>query len=357
MILIVGAGLSGLLIAYRLKEAGIPFKLLEARNRIGGRINTVLGSNDTPVEMGATWFNDHHLHLKALLEELKIDFFEQLMDSKVFYQPSTVAPAQTVEIPPQAASFRISGGSSNLINRLFDNLNEGDVLLNQSVSGVRIHEKSVHVIANETVEGSRVVLAIPPKLWSKKISFEPQLPKSLLEVAQQTHTWMEDSIKIALTYAQPFWEDENIPATLFSNVGPITEFYDHSNHERSKFALCGFMHASFKSLPDSERKAKVIDQITTIFGVKAAGFIDYEECVWSKEEHTFEESDFVLNPHQNNGNPIFRESYFDYRLLISSSESATEFAGYMDGAVLSANVISDKIINQFQRDELFLERI
>ncbi|MFT6795197.1 MAG: monoamine oxidase, partial [Maribacter sp.] len=50
-----------------------------------------------------------------------------------------------------------------------------------------------------------------------------------------------------------------------------------------------------------------------------------------------------LYPHQNNGNPIFRESYFDDTLFISSSESATEFAGYMDGAVSSAYQIVKKI--------------
>ena len=46
MIIIVGAGLSGLLTGYLLKKEGIPFKILEARNRIGGRINTVYGTNE-----------------------------------------------------------------------------------------------------------------------------------------------------------------------------------------------------------------------------------------------------------------------------------------------------------------------
>ena len=68
MILILGAGLSGLLTGYRLKKAEIPFKILEARNRLGGRIHTVYGNSETPVEMGATWFTQQHEQLKALLE-------------------------------------------------------------------------------------------------------------------------------------------------------------------------------------------------------------------------------------------------------------------------------------------------
>ncbi len=60
-------------------------------------------------------------------------------------------------------------------------------------------------------------------------------------------------------------------------------------------------------------------------------------------------SDTFLYPHQNNGNPIFNTSLFDDKLLISSSESALEFPGYMDGAVCSADSIAEKIIKAQQR--------
>jgi monoamine oxidase len=78
--------------------------------------------------------------------------------------------------------------------------------------------------------------------------------------------------------------------------------------------------------------------------VKGEAFIDYEECIWSKEKNTFEESDGPLYPHQNNGNPIFNTSFFDDRLLISSAESASVSPGYMDGAVYSAEVTAKKIV-------------
>ncbi len=248
MILIIGAGLSGLLTGYRLKNAGIRFKILEARNRVGGRINTVYGTNSTPMEMGATWFNHQHKNLIALLKELEINYFEQHMDSTVFYQPSATATIQHVQIPDQSPSYRIFEGTSNLTDTLFKKLDKNDVLLNQSVTHIKLFEKSVLVNAEKNFEGHRVVLAIPPKLWAKTISFEPYLPKELMKVAQQTQTWMEDSIKIALTYNQPFWEQERLPATLFSNEGPITELYDHCDYKRSKYALCGFMNSAFKNL-------------------------------------------------------------------------------------------------------------
>jgi len=115
MTTIIGAGLSGLLTGYLLKKKGVPFKLLEARTRVGGRINTLYETNQAPLEMGATWFTQQHRHVLGLLEELGIEYFEQRMDTTVFYETSTDAPVQVVQIPSQAPSFRISGGTSSLI--------------------------------------------------------------------------------------------------------------------------------------------------------------------------------------------------------------------------------------------------
>ncbi len=344
MIIIIGAGLSGLLTAYRLKQEGIPFKILEARTRIGGRINTVFGKINTPVEMGATWFGIQHTNIRTLLEELEIEYFEQYMDGTAFFQPFSNSPAESIHIPSQSPSYRISGGTSYLIETLYRKLNDKDVLLNQSVKEIKFDNNSFQVITDKTFEGNSVVLAIPPKLWAKKITFIPKLPNNLMSIAQQTQTWMEDSIKIALTFKQPFWQNENLSGTLFSNAGPVTELYDHCNHKRSKYALCGFINSSFKQLDYSERRARVIDQLKNVFGEKAEDFIDYEECIWSSENHTFEGYDTPLYAHQNNGNPIFNKSFFEDKLFISGSESASEFPGYMDGAVQSANVTAKKII-------------
>ena len=127
-------------------------------------------------------------------------------------------------------------------------MDKTDVLLNQSVKHIKFNENSVLVNTEKNFKGKTVVLAIPPKLWAKNILFEPSLPTDLMRVGLQTQTWMEDSIKVALTYSQPFWEQEDLPGTLFSNAGPITELYDHCNHKRSKYALCGFINSSLKHL-------------------------------------------------------------------------------------------------------------
>jgi len=154
---------------------------------------------------------------------------------------------------------------------------------------------------------------------------------------------MEDYIKIALTYAQPFWEEMDLPGMLFSNTGPITELYDHNNHERSKYALCSFIDSSLKNLTYSDRRKYVINQLKNVFGVKAEEFTNYEECLWSNEENTFETSDTFLLPHQNNGNPIYNKALLNDKILIYITEASSEFPRYMEGAVHSAHIIAKKI--------------
>lgn len=55
-VLIVGAGMAGLAAARRLVDAGWPVRLIEARDRIGGRVYT---NRDwgVPIEMGASWIH------------------------------------------------------------------------------------------------------------------------------------------------------------------------------------------------------------------------------------------------------------------------------------------------------------
>jgi monoamine oxidase len=53
--IVVGAGMSGLCCASRLAQKGHRVLVLEARNRIGGRIHTIYGPDKGPIDMGARY--------------------------------------------------------------------------------------------------------------------------------------------------------------------------------------------------------------------------------------------------------------------------------------------------------------
>jgi monoamine oxidase len=62
---------------------------------------------------------------------------------------------------------------------------------------------------------------------------------------------MQDSIKVAFVIPNHFGKQE-LFWYLFSNVGPITEFYDQSNAELDKFALCGFISSGMECILKSD---------------------------------------------------------------------------------------------------------
>ena len=78
-VIIIGAGLTGLTTAFQLKHRGLQIQLLEARNRVGGRIYTKYQQGRAPFELGATWLGMKHRHLTDLLKWLGIPIFSSAL--------------------------------------------------------------------------------------------------------------------------------------------------------------------------------------------------------------------------------------------------------------------------------------
>lgn len=75
---VIGAGLGGLIAARDLADAGHEVTVLEARDRVGGRIyTTTFPGTSTEVDLGAEWGSpDHHLALGAELGRYGLSFEE-----------------------------------------------------------------------------------------------------------------------------------------------------------------------------------------------------------------------------------------------------------------------------------------
>ncbi|WP_299677924.1 NAD(P)/FAD-dependent oxidoreductase [uncultured Dokdonia sp.] len=337
-VIIIGAGLTGLLLAYRLKKREIPFIILEARDRIGGRIHTFLSAKETPIEMGATWLGQQHTALVRLLKELDIPIYPQYTEGTAWYEPVPMQAAQEVQLPPnESPSYRIQGGSSALIHTLAKDLVKEDIHLHTIVTTIKATPDAIEVHTKDNVyTASKVVSTLPPNLLATSIQCSPKLPENITAIAKKTHTWMGESIKFGISYTSPFWKEHHWSGTLFSNIGPITEMYDHSTLETNKYALKGFLNSNLSTITKKQRQEKVCTQLKRTFGEKALEYIAYEETVWQKQPFTYAPYENYVLPHQNNGQACYQETHYENRFYIAGSETATYYGGYMEGAVQSA---------------------
>jgi monoamine oxidase len=77
---VVGAGLAGLTAARRLSQAGRSVVVLEARDRVGGRVWTKTSGDGVPVDMGACFVGPDHERMHALAKEMGVATFTTFVD-------------------------------------------------------------------------------------------------------------------------------------------------------------------------------------------------------------------------------------------------------------------------------------
>jgi monoamine oxidase len=74
-VVVVGAGLAGLTAARRLTAGGLDVRVLEARDRVGGRTYTVDGGRGIRHDLGGQWIGPTQDHVAAMLTELGLRTF------------------------------------------------------------------------------------------------------------------------------------------------------------------------------------------------------------------------------------------------------------------------------------------
>ena len=84
-VIVVGAGLSGLIAARDVLTAGYEPLILEADRRVGGRILTE-DVEGVPLELGAQWIGDTHHRMEALASELGVGIYPQFEDGETSYE-------------------------------------------------------------------------------------------------------------------------------------------------------------------------------------------------------------------------------------------------------------------------------
>ncbi len=362
--LIIGGGLSGLCLAHELSRSKRSFCLVEARDRLGGRVLSKSPSRPDSAgdaaryDLGPTWiWPQLQPLLNRLIDEFNISAFPQHCTGAILYEDAIGGPPRTFGGPSaHGQSYRIAGGAGRIIDELARRIDPGAVLLNTRVTRIARGASLLEVDACDdagretSLCARRVVLALPPRLVARAIQLVPALPEQILREWISIPTWMAGQSKVIALYAEPFWREQGLSGEAFSRRGPLSEIYDASPSSGGPYALFGFPGASANLRRQMGKDGLVqvsVAQFRRLFGRRAADPIEILIKDWSEDRFTATEDDRRI-PAQHGPSALTPAGrvLWDRRLLLSGSETAELNGGLLEGALEAANAVFAEIVGE-----------
>ena len=343
-VLVVGAGLAGLVAAAGLHTAGRRVVVWEARTRIGGRCWSVpVGPEDVRLDLGAAWHWAEHERVRDLAERLGVERLRQHEPGIAVHETALAAPVEHFEWPETPPpSWRFVGGAQALHEHLAAMLPKGAIHRNHQLTALRRTESGVRATAR-TPDGTRsadagaLVLAVPPRLATYTVRFAPPPPSKVLTAMRAMPTWMSHTGKAAVTYDRPFWREAGLAGRVRSDTGPVHDWHDAVTADE-RAALVGFMHPPGPNSPTpadpAERKDALVRQLAHCFGDAAAEPTGIATCDWTQASATTPPVGSISDPDAPpTPAPVLQEPLWDGRLHLAAAETAADHPGYLDGAV------------------------
>ena len=253
----------------------------------------------------------------------------------LFYLHSAGSIESLINTAGGAQQDRIVGGSQLLAIRTAAALGDRVRLsspvrrVDQSGSGVAVEGDGFSVTAD------RLIVAIPPTL-AGRLDWIPAMPALRDQLTQRVP--MGTVTKVQCVYDEPFWRADGLNGQSTSDTGPVKLTFDNSPPDGSVGVLMGFIEGSdgraLLGASREERQAGVVDSFSRYFGDKARNVEQYVEMSWAAEPYTrgCYAGFFAPGVWSDYGTalraPVGRVHW-------AGTETATEWNGYIDGAVRS----------------------
>ena len=230
---------------------------------------------------------------------------------------------------------RIVGGAQQLSKLMADELDTA-VHLGAPVRAIAQDDAGVHVDSDAGMyTGSYVIVAIPPAL-AGRIAYDPPLPARRDALTQRMP--MGSTIKCVATYEGPFWRNDGYSGFVLVDDGVVGFIFDDTPADSTMGALVGFIVANkartWSERDASERRENVLEDFTRYFGSQAAEPLEYIEQAWTNEPWSAGCYAGNMTPGTMTGyGEVLREPV--RRIHWAGTETATQWYGYMDGAIQS----------------------
>jgi len=343
-VIIVGGGLAGLYAAYRLEQLCIPYLLLEAQSRLGGRILGAQAKHhkDHYFDLGPAWIFPHQKKIQRLVKQLGISLFDHYANGDVLYHTSEHQTPRRIAGAGDLQLFKVTGGSQSLISALQKTTNQNNIQLNHLVTKIErqtnIWQLSVsHNGIEQTVTADELMLAMPPRIIAQFLCDKQWISGLLLNALQKSQTWMAGQAKFVVAYSTPFWRKNGLSGQIFSQVGPMVETHDASTDSNLNYGLFGFIGwpASQRSqITEQQLKEACLAQLVSCYGPDAN---NYTECYvkdWATDQFTCSASDRLeTSRHPDFTMSEHKRELGSLHLHFIGSEFADIDPGYLEGAI------------------------
>ena len=342
-ILIIGGGLSGLALADRLERAGADYLLLEARDRLGGRIlsQEVGGAQ---FDLGPAWFWPDQPLMAELVERLDLGVFEQYSSGDIASEDRQGTVHRRMGLSSMQGTYRVKGGFGALDVGLSRILSSQRIRLESRVVSLSWAQKEViaKVISGageSLVRAKRVVLAVPPRVAVSNIAFNPSLPEAAADALAAIPTWMAGQAKILAIYDRPHWREAGLSGDAMSQKGPMVEIHDASPADGGPYALFGFVGfpVEVRHSHRTEMMGMAKEQLVRLFGAKMLNPTALNLQDWAQQDLTATKADNISDSyHPAYRYPQAARGLWEDQLLLGSTEVASEFGGFLEGALVAA---------------------
>ena len=352
--LIVGGGLSGIYAAFLLSQKNKPVVVLEARDRIGGRILSP-DHQGFHSDLGPSWYWPAiHTKMANLVKTLGLITYRQFEAGIGCFQHSNSAVQTVGRYAMEPRSWRISGGMIDLVTKLCEHIPGNTIRLNHPVCQIEKTSTGTLVSVGELEKdpwsrfrANTVILALPPRLAAATILFIPDLSHLLTQAMLKMGTWMAGQAKFCALYEEPFWRQRGLSGQAFSERGPLGEIHDGSNHSQGPYGLTGFLGIPAVQRNQQQRLTEaILSQLAVIFGKAAAQPTTFFYQDWARERFTATPLDQPpMVEHPSYHPPAGQTSFWDGTIHFAGTETAIQHGGYLEGALSAAE---RAILNTFK---------
>ncbi|XP_047228580.1 probable flavin-containing monoamine oxidase A isoform X2 [Girardinichthys multiradiatus] len=238
--------------------------------------------------------------------------------------------------PGCAQEFKIKGGTQQLSECLAQRVGWKNVRLGSAVMAIWQDAEWARVMTtNDTFLCRAVIVTCPPHL-AAKIQYQPALP-SMREFLTQNMP-VGHMMKFIVTYQTAFWKEKGFSGEIVAGSSthcPFCVTFDATS-PRGSPALVGFISGQQATLWSTkeagERREAVLSSLVKYLGPEAASCIHFEEKDWAKEEYSGGCPVNVMAPGLlTYYQPSLRKPCG--RIHWAGTETATQWCGYMSGAV------------------------